>query len=101
MSSYEFSPSARDDLRSIAEYVRDAAGPEIATQLIKRIRNKCELLAETSGELGTPREDLADGVRSSYVQPYVLFFRYSTSALEVVRVLHERRDVERVFDSER
>lgn len=100
MRTYEFSPSAREDLVSIAEFVRDAAGPEIATQLIERVRNKCELLAETPGELGTCRDELADGVRSFYVQPYVLFFRYSTSTVEIVRILHERRDVERAFDSE-
>ena len=73
MRKYAFSPSARDDLESIAKYIRDAAGPEMARQLLERLRSKCELLAETSGELGTLRDELADGLRSFYVQPHVLF----------------------------
>jgi toxin ParE1/3/4 len=88
------SPSARRDLSEIAEYIANAAGPRIAGEMIVRIREKCRLLADTVGEIGVLRPDIRAGVRSFPVPPHVLFFRYTGQEVEVVRVLHERRDVE-------
>jgi len=89
-----FSPSARRDLTEIAEYISRAAGPRIATEVIVRIRDKCGLLADTAGEIGVARFEIRDGVRSFPVPPHVLFFRYGEGEVEIVRVLHARRDVE-------
>lgn len=97
MRTYVFSPSAREDLASISEYIQDAAGTDIARKMIEQVRSKCELLAKTPGELGTLRDELADGLRSFYVQPYVLIFRYNDSTVEIVRILHERQDIDRAF----
>ncbi len=58
------------------------------------------MLSETAGEIGTPRAELLPGVRSFPAAPYVVFFRYSERDVEVVRVLHERQDVEQHVGSE-
>jgi toxin ParE1/3/4 len=88
------SRSARTDLAEIAEYISGAAGLLIATEVIVRIRERCLLLAETAGEIGVERPELGDGVRSFPVPPHILFFRYREDEVEIVRVLHERRDIE-------
>jgi len=92
-----FSPAARQDLAEIAEYVSNAAGPSIAAEVIIRIRETCRLIADTPGEIGVARPEIREGVRSFPVPPHVLFFRYSEDEVEVVRVLHGRRDVKVVL----
>ena len=95
MKTVRFSPSARRDLAEIAAHLVDAAGRAIATEVVLRLRSKCELLAETPGELGTARPELGAALRSFPVPPHVLFFRYpSEGVVEVIRILHERQDVE-------
>ncbi|WGM40609.1 Toxin ParE3 [Caulobacter sp. NIBR1757] len=42
---------------------------------------------------GPARDDLAPGLRSFAVYPYVLFYRPITGGIEVVRVLDGRRNI--------
>lgn len=98
MRHYVLSSSAADDLQNIAEYIRDAAGDEIAARMIRQIREKCRLIAKNPGEIGTSRDELLEGLRSFVVSPYVLFFRYTDSTVEIIRVLHERQDVGDALD---
>lgn len=63
-------------------------------KVVSRIRGKCEMLAETPGEIGRSRPELGTEVRSFPVAPHVLFFRYGESAVEIVRILHERQDLD-------
>lgn len=100
MRDYVFAPIARDDLQAITSYLRDAAGLEVALNILFRIRDSCRLLAETPGTLGTAREDILANLRSLPVPPYVLFFRYSDVSVEIVRILHGRRDINRIFDDQ-
>jgi len=74
--------------------VAEAAGPAIAARVVSRIRQKCELLAETPGEIGVARPELGEDVRSFPVPPQALFFRYRRSEVQVIRILHERQDLD-------
>lgn len=73
----------------------EAAGRQIAAELVRRIRARCLMLAEAPGEIGTARPELVEGIRSLPTSPYVLFFRYREDEVQIVRILHERQDVER------
>lgn len=55
------------------------------------------MLAETPGEIGRKRPDVMVGVRSFPSPPYVLFFRYTATEVQVIRILHERQDIERAL----
>jgi len=48
-------------------------------------------------EAGRRREDIAPGVRSFPVKSYVIFYRQGAGQIQVLRVLHGRRDVPRLF----
>ena len=98
MANFTLSPSARADLEAIAVYVGEAAGNDVAEQVLERIREKCRSLAKAPGRLGTPRDEIGEGIRSFPVSPHVLFFRGVEENLEIVRVLHERQDVSRQFE---
>lgn len=96
MREVQFSLAARRDLAGIAAHIAGAAGRGIASQVITRIRAQCGLLAQTPGEIGTARPEIRQGVRTFPVPPHVIFFRYrGDEEVQVVRILHERQDVER------
>ena len=87
----------RQDLAEIAAFINESAGPGIAREALRRLRVRLTLIAQTPGEIGSPRPEIEDGVRSFAVPPHVIFFRYSGERVEVARILHERQDIERVF----
>jgi toxin ParE1/3/4 len=47
--------------------------------------------------MGRPREDLRPGLRSIAVERYVLFYRVSAAAVEILRVLHSSRDMDAIL----
>lgn len=91
---------AQQDLFDIAAYLKDAAGVEIARAMVERLAAKCTFLATTDGQLGRSRPELQANVRGLPVLPYVLFFRYRDDRVEIVRILHGRRDAEAAFGDE-
>jgi toxin ParE1/3/4 len=46
------------------------------------------------------RDDVAPGLRSVLRHPYVIFYRVNNGSIEVVRVLHGRRNFTAVFKKE-
>ncbi len=67
-----------------------------ADRLIDRFVSKAKVHAEFP-ESGRSREDLGPGLRTFVVKPYVVFFRPAADTIEVLRVLHGRRDIERIM----
>ena len=51
-------------------------------------------------ESGRSQDDLAPGLRSFVVKPYVVFYRPAQATIEVLRVLHGRRDLDRIMRGE-
>lgn len=43
------------------------------------------------------RDEILPGLRSVVVHPYTVFYRVRDDTVEIVRVLHERRDFAAVF----
>jgi toxin ParE1/3/4 len=46
------------------------------------------------------RDDVAPGLRSVLRHPYVIFYRVNNGGVEVVRVLHGRRNFTAIFKKE-
>lgn len=91
-----FSPSSRDDLREILEYIaRD--NPGAALRHVERLEEACWMLAKNS-QMGTARDDLRPNLRAWSVGKYVIFFRPATDGIDVVRVVHGARDYGMLFD---
>jgi toxin ParE1/3/4 len=91
-----FSPSSRNDLIEILDYVAKDK-PGAAIRLVERLEATCQMLAKNSG-LGTSRNDLKPGLRAWSVGQYVIFFRDVRDGIEVVRVVHGARDAGALFD---
>lgn len=93
------SPEADQDLIDIWGHLARGASPGIADEQLRRIDRSAERLLDHPFS-AQARDELAPGIRSLPVHPYMLFFRVTSDAIEIVRVLHGSRDVEAIFRDE-
>lgn len=82
---------AEEDLITIWLHVaRDSEAA--ANRLLDRIEARWQQLA-TYPYSGAPRDDIAPGIRHLIVGEYLTLYRVGEDAIEIVRVLHGRRDI--------
>jgi len=95
MARIVHSPAAEDDLLEI--WVGLAANNvSAAERLANDLRAATQLLA-TQPLIGKARREFGDGIRSFPVRDYVLVYRPILDGVELVRVVHGARDLERVL----
>ena len=95
MSQFRLTPEADDDLANIWLFIAQDdfdAADRVASEII----SKFDLLAENP-RLGRERPEFAPELRSFAVHKYIVFYRPGPNGIEVVRVLHGARDIERIF----
>jgi antitoxin ParD1/3/4/toxin ParE1/3/4 len=89
-------PAARSDLIQIDEYLRRES-VQAAARVRTRLREAMRCLAERPG-MGHLREDLGDEkLRFWPVYSYLIIYRPDIHPLQVVRVLHASRDIQRLL----
>ena len=97
-----WSPAAENDIRDTWWHFSRAVSPAFADRSILEIQSVINRLA-SDPQLGRERPELGRPTRSFLVPPYVVFYqpKYCTQSpndaapIEILRVLHERRDVHR------
>jgi plasmid stabilization system protein ParE len=94
-----YAPEALDDLREIHQYLRLHASTEVASSVVKRLRETIRLQRETPN-IGTPRPEFAPGCRFAVSGSYVIYYDHSDGVLTVMRVLHASRDRDRIMRGE-
>jgi toxin ParE1/3/4 len=87
-----WAPRAKRDLVDIWKYFANAASAEIAGNMLRELDRAAKRLANYPFS-GRPREDVLPGLRSLLVHPHSIIYRVAGSTIEIVRILHERRDV--------
>jgi plasmid stabilization system protein ParE len=96
-----WSPAAEQDLIEIWGYFAGVASPATADQLVDEIEAAANRLVIDPRMHRVRRDlipDLPGELRSVPVHPYTLFYRmnpqsaHSREEIEILRVLHERRD---------
>lgn len=92
--------SVREDLLQIFTYLAEQSGSlSFAQAFVARLRSQCRKLAALPGEIGRPRPEIRDDVRSFPYRGYVIFFRYAGERFEVLAILEGHRDVDAHFES--
>lgn len=86
-----WAPRAKQDLSDIWRYYARVASLEIADKIVREIEHTASRLAERP-QMGRPRQEVWPGLRGILAHPYTVFYRVTEAAIEIVRVLHERRD---------
>lgn len=96
MNRYILTAQAEDDLEDIWIFLA-ARDHLVADRQIAQILNQFAMLAQFPN-LGRQRDDLPGELRSFAVKPYVIFYRGRSGVVEIVRILHQSRDVGRQFE---
>jgi toxin ParE1/3/4 len=95
---YILSPEAKEDLREIREYLVSQGGRRLARYVLQEIRAAFRLLASRP-EAGHLRQDLTPlPVKFWPVFSYLIVYNPAARPLDIVRVLHGRRDREVILD---
>jgi toxin ParE1/3/4 len=92
---YRLSAVAFRDLQEIETYIA-ADNPTAAEKVIDSIEATCDMLAREP-LAGRKRPELDPRLRSFIVGQYVIFYATQRTEIDVVRILHSRRDIEAQF----
>jgi toxin ParE1/3/4 len=90
-------PEARQDLIGIWDYVAEESTKR-ADEALARLYDSFIELAQSPG-IGHYREDLADRRHRFWtVHPYIIAYRWQTTPLQIIVVVHGARDLKAFFD---
>ena len=91
---YILAPEAARNLVQIWRYIKEQRNVEVADRVESEMRERIGFLAGNPGA-GHWRKDLtAEAVRFFPVYSYLIVYRPDTDPLQIVAILHGRRDVE-------
>jgi toxin ParE1/3/4 len=96
VSPIRISPRATSDLTEIWNYIADDSVTN-ADAFVDKLDETIRVLANQPGS-GRRREELAPGILSFPFGRYMIFYRTSQDAIEIVRVLHGARDIQTIFE---
>lgn len=85
------SPAASSDLGSIASYTLDMWGEDQEDRYLSGLWKKFEDI-QRQPEIHRLRNDVISGCRSARYGKHVIFFRWESETITVLRVLHEAMD---------
>jgi antitoxin ParD1/3/4 len=94
---FRLAPEAREDIKDIWSFIA-VDSIEAAGRVREEIRNNCLRLAQHP-RIGHRRDDLTtrEDVLFWPVYSYLIIYRPHVRPLEILRVLHGKRDVKRVL----
>ncbi|HEY7352177.1 MAG TPA: type II toxin-antitoxin system RelE/ParE family toxin [Terriglobales bacterium] len=94
---YILAPQAAQDLFAIWQYIKRQGGQAVADRVESVIRDRIAFLSENPGA-GHWRGDITNHkVKFFSVYSYLVVYRPETKPLQIVSILHGRRDVERLL----
>jgi toxin ParE1/3/4 len=99
MSSFRLSALARQDLLSIGRYTQTTWGLDQRNRYLAKLDEAFHLLT-TTPQLGKACDEIRVGYRKYHIGRHLVFYRHSPEGLEVIRVLHERMDIESHLDED-
>jgi len=96
-AKYRISETAIEDLEGIWEYTFFNWSKQQADRYHSLIMNEIEFLSEntTSGKL---MNHIKKGYLVSYVKSHMIFFKRNEGIVEIIRILHQKMDVESNLD---
>jgi toxin ParE1/3/4 len=93
MPTFRISAKAKADLISIARYTEDRWGREQRNSYLAKLDGSFHLLAEKP-HIGRSCDDISMGYRKYHVGRHLIFYRQSDNEIEIIRILHDRMDIE-------
>jgi toxin ParE1/3/4 len=89
-------PKAAEDIAEIWDYIADDS-LAAADRWLDQLDEQFHVLA-AHPSMGRAREEIAAGIRSFPLGQYVIFYVRVDGGIDIVRVLHSRRDLDTQFE---
>ncbi len=96
VSKIIWSPRSQQDLLTIWGYYSRVASDEVADTLIYEITSAGMRLQENP-LLWKVRSEIALNIRSVSSHPYTIFYRVEKESVNIIRVIHERREANKAL----
>jgi toxin ParE1/3/4 len=93
MPAFRLTAKARADLRDIGRYTQRTWGRDQRNHYLSRLDEAFHLLAREP-DRGRSCDNIRQGYRKYQVGRHVIFYRRSGADIEIIRILHERMDLE-------
>ena len=92
MTTVRLRPKAKDDLTSIWNYTAETWSVSQADIYVRQIFNAFEKIA--SGEAVPRKTNIREGYFKLAVGQHVIFYKQNGQAADIIRILHNKIDVE-------
>lgn len=99
MPVFRLTELAKQDLRSIGRYTQMTWGREQRNIYLAKLDACFHLLAQEP-QRGKACDDIRPGYRKYHVGRHLIFYRQAPEGLEIIRVLHDRMDIEAHLDED-
>ena len=99
MPGFQLTARAKADLRSIGRYTQATWGREQRNTYLARL-DACFHLLAREPERGRACDVIRPGYRKYHVGRHLIFYRQSPGGIEIIRILHDRMDMEAHLDDE-
>lgn len=96
-AKYRISESAIKDLNGIWEYTFLNWSKEQADRYHNLIMNEIEFVSENTTS-GKSMEHVKEGYLVVYVKSHMIFFKRNKGIVEIIRILHQKMDIESNLD---
>ncbi len=93
MASFRLTAKAKADLRSIGRYTQKTWGREQRNRYLALLDGSFRDLANDPRK-GRSCDDIRPGYSKLHVGRHLIFYRQAEDAIEIIRILHERMDIE-------
>jgi len=90
---YRISAKAVEDLEQIWEYTFEKWSADQADRYYNLIIDEIEFIANDQAS-GKSMDHVREGYRASIVKSHIIFFRKTYDITEIIRILHQKMDVE-------
>lgn len=92
------SPAARADVEQIWDYTSDRWGDDQAENYVRELQRAIERVVNDPG-IGRACDEVRPGYRKHAVGSHTVYYRIARiDMIDVVRILHQRMDVDRHLD---
>ena len=93
MTALRLTKKAVDDLRSIGRYTQKKWGHEQRNKYLKKLDDSFKIIAREP-KIGVACDYIRKGYRRYHVGRHLIYYFQSDTNMEIVRILHDRMDVD-------
>ena len=95
-----YSPEAETQLDALHSYIAAAASPDVATNYVGRIAEKCNSLADFANR-GSPRDDFRDGLRTiPFRRRVTIIYAVEETEVVIIGIFYAGQDFEALLREE-